>query len=161
MLDFSEKMLECAQAQAKIQNLYRHDINYLQADAQEIPLLENSVDCATMAYGIRNVPNPERCLREVYRVLRPRGTFGILELTQPDNAFLRFGHGLYLKMILPLIGKLATPNPEAYNYLRKSIRSFIPTSTLMELMKKTGFANVKKFPLCGGVATIITGTKGS
>jgi demethylmenaquinone methyltransferase/2-methoxy-6-polyprenyl-1,4-benzoquinol methylase len=159
MLDFSEKMLECAQAQAKIKNLHRHDINYLQANAQEIPLLENSIDCATMAYGIRNVPNPERCLKEVYRVLRPRGIFGILELTQPTNPIMRSGHSLYLKTVLPIIGKLATSNKEAYLYLRNSISSFISPSTLVELMQTTGFVNVKTTPLFGGIATIITGVK--
>lgn len=160
MLDFSEKMLECAQAQAKIRNIHRHDINYLQADAQAIPLLENSIDCAVMAYGIRNVPNPAICLEEVYRVLRPHGTFGILELTQPSNSIIRFGHSLYLRTILPLIGKLATSNPDAYRYLCTSINTFIPPSALVSLMQSASFTNVRQHSLLGGIATIIIGTKG-
>lgn len=159
MLDFSEKMLECAQAQAKIKQLHRHEINYLQADAQAIPLLENSVDCAVIAYGIRNVPDPARCLKEVYRVLRPRGTFGILELTQPANRVLRMGHSLYLRTVLPLIGKLVTSNPEAYRYLCNSIKSFIPPNILMTMMQTAGFVNCQRYPLLGGIATIFTGTK--
>ena len=159
MLDFSEQMLECAQAQAKIKNIHHHNINYLQADAQEIPLLENSIDCVTLAYGIRNIMNPTKCLKEVYRVLRPHGTFGILELTQPSNPVIRFFHTNYLNHILPFIGKLVTSNPEAYQYLCSSIKNFIPTKTLVEMMEKTGFKNIKTYSLCFGVATIFIGTK--
>ncbi|HEV8052430.1 MAG TPA: class I SAM-dependent methyltransferase, partial [Parachlamydiaceae bacterium] len=63
MLDFSEGMLECAKFYAGQQDLEHHDIHYLQADAQVIPFLNNSVNCATIAYGIRNVRDPDLCIR--------------------------------------------------------------------------------------------------
>lgn len=159
LLDFSEGMLECAQERAKTKNLQQHDINFLQADAQTIPLVENSVDCATIAYGIRNVGDPEKCIRDVYRVLRPQGTFGILELTQPKNPLLCFGHKIYLKTVLPIVGKLTTANQEAYEYLCNSIHSFIPPKSLSDAMALAGFTNIRKTQYLGGVATLLIGTK--
>lgn len=160
MLDFSEQMLECAQQQAQNYDFYQHDIHYLQADAQMIPLLGNSVHCATIAYGIRNVEDPHRCIKDVYRVLKPGGTFGILELTQPSQPVLKVAHSFYLKNILPLIGKLVTSNQAAYNYLCNSIHTFIPPEELKQHMKSVGFQNIQSHPLFGGIATVITGTKG-
>ena len=159
MLDFSEKMLECAQINAESKHLQHHDINYLQADAQAIPLPPNSIDCATMAYGIRNIKDPAVSLRDVYRVLKPNGTFGILELTQPSNVLLRFGHGLYLRTVLPIVGKLVASNPEAYTYLCNSIHAFISPAKLAVLMQNAGFTNIQRHSLFGGIATIMTGQK--
>lgn len=159
MLDFSEMMLACAQEHAKKQKLHRHDINFLQADAQAIPLPEKTADCATIAYGIRNVKDPDACIKDVYRVLRPHGTFGILELTQPQNPILRFGHQLYLRTVLPVVGKLVTSNQEAYQYLCNSIHSFIPPESLAASMKSAGFTNIRKVSFLGGVATLLVGSK--
>jgi demethylmenaquinone methyltransferase/2-methoxy-6-polyprenyl-1,4-benzoquinol methylase len=161
MLDFSQGMLECAKSHAKKHDLDQHDIHYLQADAQIIPLLNNSVHCATIAYGIRNVKDSSVCIKDVYRVLKPGGSFGILELTQPKNPILKFFHSKYLKYILPLLGKLATSNKEAYVYLCNSIHTFIPPDILKQQMLTAGFTDIKQFPLSGGIATILVGTKPS
>jgi demethylmenaquinone methyltransferase/2-methoxy-6-polyprenyl-1,4-benzoquinol methylase len=159
MLDFSEGMLEYAKSQARHHEIDHHNIHYLHADAQTIPLLSNSVNCATIAYGIRNIKEPNLCIKDVYRVLKPGGTFGILELTQPCNRFMRFGHSIYLKHCLPILGKMVTSNKEAYRYLCNSIHAFIP-ETLKQEMEAAGFKNVHQFSLFGGVATILVGTKG-
>lgn len=160
MLDFSEGMLACAQRQAQQYNIEHHDIHYLQADAQVIPLLGNSVNCATIAYGIRNIKEPSRCIKDVYRVLKPGGTFGVLELTQPKAPLLKFMHSFYLKNCLPLIGKLVTSNKEAYNYLCNSIHGFTPPEQLKRMMKEGGFQNIQQHSLLGGVATVLVGIKG-
>lgn len=159
MLDFSEGMLECAKLQAKKHKINYHNIHYLQADAQKIPLLGNSVNCATIAYGIRNVKDPDLCFKDVYRVLKPEGTFGILELTKPCNPVLQFGHSIYLKYMLPLLGKVATSNKNAYEYLCNSIHTFIPPEKLVERMENAGFRQIKQYPLLGGVATVLVGSK--
>lgn len=159
MLDFSEEMLGCAREHAKAANLQRHDITYLQADAQKVPLPDSSVDCATIAYGIRNVKHPQLCIDDAYRVLKPAGTFAILELTQPQNPLLRLGHHLYLRTLLPLIGKLLTSNQEAYQYLCNSIHSFIPPRNLSNLMQSSGFHEICQQSLFGGVATLLIGKK--
>lgn len=97
LLDFCPQMLDCARVKAKSLSLDYHEIDYLTADAQAIPLPENSVDCATIAYGIRNVKDPAQCIQDTFRVLKPGGRFGILELTVPGNPLLRGGHWLYLE----------------------------------------------------------------
>lgn len=159
LLDFSEAMLGEAKRRAEQFALERHEIEYIQADAQSIPLPNDSVKYATIAYGIRNVQSPKECIKEAYRVLIPGGTFGILELTQPSNLILRFLHRIYLKNALPLIGKMATSNKEAYTYLSSSIKGFIPAKELQLMMFTAGFKQVKRYPLCGGIATILIGTK--
>jgi demethylmenaquinone methyltransferase/2-methoxy-6-polyprenyl-1,4-benzoquinol methylase len=159
MLDFCPEMLECAKEKATAQHLNRHLIHYLKADAQDIPLPNNTIACATMAYGIRNIKDPLKSAKEVHRVLKEGGTFGILELTQPTNRVLRFGHSMYLQYALPILGRFLTSNQEAYNYLCNSIHTFIPPEKLMEVLESAGFKDIKRTPLSAGVATIITGKK--
>ncbi|MBA3815688.1 MAG: bifunctional demethylmenaquinone methyltransferase/2-methoxy-6-polyprenyl-1,4-benzoquinol methylase UbiE [Parachlamydiaceae bacterium] len=159
MLDFSVEMLAFARKKAEAENLNRYNITYLQADAQSIPLPDNTIECATIAYGIRNVKLPQQCLKDVYRVLKKGGTFGILELTQPTNPLLRLGHGLYLRTILPVMGKIFTSNENAYRYLCNSIHSFIQPEALKDLMRAAGYVEIRSIPLMGGIATILIGKK--
>lgn len=159
MLDFSEEMLAFAKQRAAALSTRTADTHYLQADAQNIPLADASIACATIAYGIRNVTSPEKCIKDVFRVLQPGGSFGILELTIPNHKLLRFGHRLYLRTMLPIIGKVLTSNQEAYQYLCNSINTFIAPQALKGLMQEAGFGNVHIHPLCGGIATILVGQK--
>lgn len=160
MLDFSSEMLACARIKAEhFQISNRHEMTYLQADAHNIPLPDESVDCATIAYGIRNVKDPEKCLRDIFRVLKPGGTLGILELTQPTNAILNFGHQIYLKKFLPIIGRGLTSNQQAYEYLCNSIHHFIKPKELEAVLKKVGFSETYHQPLTAGIATILVGKK--
>lgn len=158
-LDFCSEMLQCAKYKADKLNLGQTEIAYLHADAQHVPLPNSCIDCATIAYGIRNVQQPAKCLQEVYRVLKPGGVIGILELTQPNNMFLRAGHQFYLRYVLPVIGKLLTSNLEAYQYLCNSIHNFIKPVELEAEMKQSGFTETARTPLLGGVATILSGKK--
>ncbi len=155
LLDFSKQMLECAKMKANTFDLKLHEIKYLQADAQHIPIARDSVDCATIAYGIRNVQDPKKCLDETFRVLKKGGTFGILELTEPQNAYLKVGHSIYLRKVLPWLGKLLTSNKEAYQYLCGSIQTFIKPKSLIELMDATGFKEIRSISLLGGTATLL------
>ncbi len=159
LLDFTPEMLECAKIKAGKLSLDRHLIHYIQADAQEIPLPNQSIDAATMAYGIRNIKDPLKCVREVHRVLKSGGVFGILELTQPKNRVLRFGHSVYLRYVLPIMGRFLTSNKDAYQYLCNSIHTFVPPETLENVLQTAGFHNTKRISLTGGIATIVIGTK--
>ena len=159
LVDFSAEMLACAKEKGKIFEGSLHSIQYVQADVQRLPFLDQSIDCTTMAYGIRNVHHPLKCLNEVFRVLKPGGCFGILELTRPQNPLLKIGHQLYLRILLPLLGKMLTANKEAYHYLRHSIHTFIPPGELEDLIKVAGFTKTGRYSLAGGTATIITGYK--
>lgn len=160
LLDFCEGMLTCAKEKALQAGYHqKHILNFIQADALDIPLSDSSVDCVTMAYGIRNVKDPEKCIKEVYRVLRPGGKFGILELTQPNSKILKFGHHIYLRSVLPLLGWCLTSNQDAYEYLCKSIHTFIKPKELEQVFKKAGFQGTLIKPLSFGIATVITGKK--
>jgi demethylmenaquinone methyltransferase/2-methoxy-6-polyprenyl-1,4-benzoquinol methylase len=159
LLDFSGEMLKYAQQRAEVLPLSQHQVEYLQADAQFIPLMKDSVDCVTIAYGIRNVKEPKKCIEEIYRVLSSDGTVGILELTEPKNPLMHLGHSLYLRTLLPILGKLLTTNQDAYQYLNQSIKSFIPPEKLKEIMHEVGFQEVQCISLLGGVATLIIGKK--
>lgn len=159
LLDFCPEMLAYAQERAEKLNSHNNKISYLQADAQEIPLTKESVDCITMAYGIRNILNPNKCFAEIYRVLKDGGNVGILELTQPKNSILKAGHTLYLNTVIPLMGKLITSNHDAYQYLCNSIKSFVQPQDLEKMLKAAGFKNTLVKPIMGGIATILIAQK--
>lgn len=158
LLDFCPEMLALAQERAKSLSC-SHQISYLQADAQDIPLDRETIDCMTMAYGIRNIPHPDRCFNEIYRVLKLGGKMGILELTQPHHALLKAGHGIYLNTVIPLLGRLITSNREAYQYLCNSIKSFIHPEELEKMLRASGFRNITVQPMMGGIATILLAEK--
>ncbi len=159
MLDFCQEMLDCAKAKSTSLQLAAFDLEYMRADAHVIPLPDQSVDCVTMAYGIRNVRDPLQCAKEVRRVLRPGGSFGILELTRPVNPLLRLGHQLYLKTLLPVLGRLVTSNQDAYQYLCQSIHTFIPPAELEGILQAGGFCQTWRKSLTGGIATVLCGRK--
>lgn len=159
LLDFCPEMLSIAHERAKELHPHLCKISYMQADAQAIPLDNESMDSITMAYGIRNIPRPDQCFHEIYRVLKKQGTVGILELTQPKNPLLKAGHTIYLNTFLPLLGKLATSNREAYQYLCNSIKTFVQPYELEKMLKSAGFKNTYVKPLMGGIATIFIAEK--
>lgn len=159
LIDFSSEMLECAKRKSSKSSLNHHQISFLEADVQKLPLPNQFADCTTMAYGIRNVQNPSRCIQEIFRVLKPGGFFGILELTRPRYRLLRLGHTIYMRTILPLLGKWLTDNRQAYQYLCQSIQSFITPEELESLFSTYGFSQIKRHSLAGGIATILTGSK--
>lgn len=160
LVDFSSEMLEHAKHKASQLKLQpEHQLSYIEADVQHLPLPDQMANCATMAYGIRNVQNPALCIQEVARVLKPGSCFGILELTRPRSRFLRWGHQVYLKTIMPFLGKWLTDNEQAYQYLCQSIQTFTAPEDLQNLLLANGFEKTKIYPLAGGIATIILGYK--
>lgn len=157
LVDFCQEMLDCAKTKSLEGG--KHRIRYYTADVQKLPLGDKSVSACTVAYGIRNVKEPLKCIEEMHRVLKEGGCAAILELTRPKNSLLRMGHRMYLKAILPVLGKMATSNKEAYQYLCRSIENFSEPAKLREMMLQTGFKSVEVIPLTGGVATIVVGKK--
>ncbi len=161
LLDFSEKMLSVARKKCdSMEKPSGTRVHFLQADAQEIPLPSDSIDAVTIAYGIRNVKDPKRCIREVCRVLRKGGQFSILELTRPKNPIFKAGHKVYTKTFLPLIGKFATSDRQAYRYLCQSVQEFMQPEELESSLREAGFIETAVNPLTFGIATLVTGRKG-
>ncbi|MFN0065784.1 MAG: bifunctional demethylmenaquinone methyltransferase/2-methoxy-6-polyprenyl-1,4-benzoquinol methylase UbiE [Chlamydiales bacterium] len=152
LLDFSAGMLNVARAKGAP---FSDSFSILRADAQKIPLDNNTVNGVTIAYGIRNVTEPKLCFAEVYRVLKPNGRFAILELTRPTFFLLAWLHRLYTITYLPIVGKIYTKNREAYRYLASSVHSFASPKILIKQLQAYGFKLVKHKKFAGGIASLI------
>lgn len=148
LLDVSAGMLNLARS-----SLRDHRADFIQGDALDLPFNPHHFDGVAVAYGIRNLPSLEKAFTEVRRVLKPGGTFAILELTRP-RGFLAPFHALYLKAWVPLLGKLASGKGEAYHYLSNSVETFIPVERISEQLEETGFKLHKKISLLRGCATL-------
>ncbi|MGH2899091.1 MAG: ubiquinone/menaquinone biosynthesis methyltransferase, partial [Solirubrobacteraceae bacterium] len=129
------------------------------ADALDLPLPNASAAGAIVAFGIRNVADLDRALREVLRVLTPGARFVILEFTTPRSAVVRAAYHLYFHHILPRIGALVSGHRTAYAYLPRSVANFPIEEDLATRMRGAGFAAVEWRTLTLGVAAIHCGTK--
>jgi demethylmenaquinone methyltransferase/2-methoxy-6-polyprenyl-1,4-benzoquinol methylase len=127
-------------------------------DLLALPCADASFDAATVGFGVRNVEDLGRALRELRRVLRPGGRVGILEITRPRGALAPF-YRLWFDGVVPLLGKLL-PGGSAYTYLPASVRRFPGPEELAELMRAEGFADVRFRLLAGGIVAIHTGAAG-
>jgi demethylmenaquinone methyltransferase / 2-methoxy-6-polyprenyl-1,4-benzoquinol methylase len=160
LTDFCPQMLQEGEKKAKLLQLgSTHEISFVEADAQSLPFEDASFDFITMAYGLRNIKNPPLALKECLRVLKPAGRLAILELTRPPNFFFKALHSIYLKYLLPIIGRLFTRNQEAYEYLSESIQQFISPKSLKHLLLEIGFKKAKSIPLSFGATHIILAEK--
>ncbi len=128
-------------------------------DAMRLPFRDGSFDAVACAFGIRNFPSVAASFREIYRVLKPGGRIGVLEFSKPRCRLLRMLHGLYLSLIVPSLGRLLSPNPEAYLYLSRSIKKFMEREQLASLLTQAGFKSIKFFDLTLGAVVLATGRK--
>ena len=158
-MDLSEGMLK--QAQNKLSNhqgLIRKKCEFRLGDAGDIPLEKASLDLVTIAFGIRNVPDTEKCLSEFYRVLGPKGKCLILEFSLPKSRVIKSFYLFYLRHLLPKIGKMLSGHQEAYSYLNKTIEEFPYGEDFKSLMMNAGF-RVDYTPLSFGIVTLYQGHK--
>ncbi len=135
------------------------NINVVQADAQALPFEDNSIDCITIAFGLRNVTDKGMALRSMLRVLRPGGRLLVLEFSKPTSPLLAKVYDQYSFQVLPAMGKLIAQDSESYRYLAESIRQHPDQETLLELMEESGFANVSYHNMTGGIVAVHRGFK--
>ncbi len=148
-LDFSMNMLKRGVAKKA---LLGHPIS---ADASFIPFKDNTFSAATIAFGIRNIPDIDNFIKDVFRVLGPGGQLAILELVRPENRIIRKLYSFYLGTILPFIGGVISGRKTAYEYLSTTISTFIDKADLKAMLEKYGFCEVAFHPQTFGVATIV------
>jgi demethylmenaquinone methyltransferase/2-methoxy-6-polyprenyl-1,4-benzoquinol methylase len=129
------------------------------ADAVDLPIPDNAASGAIVAFGIRNVADLDRGLREVHRVLAPGARFVILEFTTPRSSIVRGLYHLYFHHLLPQIGALVSGHRTAYAYLPRSVANFPIEEKLADRMRSAGFVDVNWRTLTFGMAAIHTGTK--
>ncbi|OOV28919.1 bifunctional demethylmenaquinone methyltransferase/2-methoxy-6-polyprenyl-1,4-benzoquinol methylase [Flavobacterium sp. LM5] len=157
-LDISEGMLAVGVEKIAAKQLSDR-IEMLLGDSENMPFEDNYFDAITVAFGVRNFENLEKGLAEILRVLKPGGTFVILETSVPEKTPFKQGYHFYSKNILPLIGKLFSKDNTAYGYLSESSAAFPYGERLNNILRKTGFIEVKDMPQTLGVATIYYATK--
>ena len=156
-MDFAEEMLYIARKKKELTD-YKN-LFFVAADAMSLPFKNNFFNAVTIAFGIRNIEDKDRVLKEFIRVLKPKGAVFILELTTPQNRFLTELYMLYFKKILPLIGGLFSKNFQAYQYLPHSVMKFPKTWEFVKIMEKAGFKNIRVKKLSLGAATLFIGYK--
>ena len=147
-LDFSERMLERARRKAP-------ELEWIQGDLLALPFEDGSFDSAVVGFGVRNVENLEKALRELRRVLRPGGRVGILEITTPRGP-LKLFYKLWFDRIVPLLGRLL-PGGDAYTYLPASVRRFPRPEELAGLLGSCGFRDVEFRRFAGGIVALHVG----
>ena len=135
-----------------------NNIKWIKAKAESLPVKDNIYDFYSISYGIRNVTDINKTLREAHRVLKPGGRFMCLEFSKIENEVLNFLYKNYSKTI-PLLGKYVVGSSKPYDYLIKSINEFYDQKQLLELMVNNGFSNVGYRNLSNGVSAIHSGWK--
>jgi demethylmenaquinone methyltransferase/2-methoxy-6-polyprenyl-1,4-benzoquinol methylase len=134
-------------------------VQYVQLDAQHIPFDDNSFDCVTIAFGLRNVTDKDLALRSILRVLKPGGRLLVLEFSKPKNKLLEKIYDEYSFRLLPFMGKLITDDADSYRYLAESIRMHPDQKTLQGMMDEAGFTNTEYHNMTGGIVALHKGIK--
>ena len=130
----------------------------VQADALRLSMPDGSCDGATCGFALRNFVALAPFLAELGRVIRPGGRIALLEVAQPDNAVLRWGHGVYFGAVVPRIGALLSDGA-AYRYLPKSVAYLPDPDELVALIRRAGFGTARRELLSFGIAQLLTGTR--
>lgn len=153
-VDFNAAMLKIAKRKTKaIPNLI-----LINGDAMNLPLDDESFDIVTIGFGLRNVPDADKALAEIYRVLNPGGQLGVLEMSQPTNSLVKLGWKAYFKAF-PYLAKVAGGHIKDYQYLQKTSQQFVSAKQLAKMMEDAGFKSVNYTPLNLGAAALHFGIK--
>jgi len=170
-LDFNERMLDVAanrnqvaqqqagERQAKGIALENHQPFFVQGDALRLPFADHSFDIVTVAYGLRNLADIKAGLSEMLRVTRRGGRLLVLDFGKPDNAMWRGIYFAYLRVFVPVLGRIFCGSSSAYAYILESLHPYPAQRGVAEQMKELGLAKVRIINLLGGVMSINYGEK--
>jgi len=131
----------------------------IRGDAMRLPARDRSADAATVAFGIRNVQQPEVACAEMARVLRRGGRLAILEFGVPRIPGVASLYLWYFRRVLPLIGRMISGHAGAYTYLPASVGTFPPPAEFMTILRQASFAEVRAVPLTFGIVYLYTGVR--
>lgn len=157
-VDLSEGMLAVMKEKVKESGLDRM-ISCEVGNAESLRFDDNSFDCVTIAFGIRNFEHRQTALKEILRVLKPGGNLVILELSVPSDRVLRFFYKLYFTRVLPVIGGLVSGDRAAYNYLPASVLKFPGKKEWMQTMVDCGYSDVSHKSFTFGICRLYCGKK--
>ena len=132
-----------------------------QADALHLPFPDGAFQLATVAFGVRNLESLDRGLGELFRALAPGGRLGVLEFFRSESGASRLVHGAYNRLALPVLGRILSPDPEAYRYLVESMERFASLPEFLDACRRAGFARVRGETLFPGVCGLVIAEKGT
>ena len=158
VLDINGSMLNVGAERAGKAGLLDR-LNFVEANAEELPFEDDTFDAYTIAFGIRNVPHIDKALSEAYRVLKPGGRFLCLEFSEVDMPLLERIYEQWSFRVIPQIGRMVTGEAEPYQYLVESIRKFPRQSEFASMIENAGFERVSWRDYSGGVAACHSGWK--
>ena len=158
-VDLSEEMLAVARRKVEKQGLEER-IMLEKGDAENLDMVTTeSIDAATVAFGVRNFENIERGLKEIYRTLKQGGKLVVLEFSMPKNRLVRWVYSQYAHRLLPHIGGMISKDKQAYTYLPDSVEEFPSPERFAEMLRGVGFKSVKTRSQSFGIAYIYDATK--
>ncbi len=137
----------------------RGSISTVCGDTLRLPFSDGCFDGATVGFGVRNLTDLSGGFSALARVIRPGARLVILEFTLPPNPVFRALYKLYFNRILPIVGRVVSGHPWAYTYLPESVKEFPPPSELADLLRESGFKDVKWRFVTGGIAAIYVGIR--
>lgn len=130
------------------------DVEFVQANAESLPFEDNTFDCVSIAFGLRNVTDKDAALKQMHRVLKKGGCLLVLEFSKVDNAFLEKFYDFYSFSVMPKLGGLLANDEESYQYLAESIRKHPDQETLKQMTLDAGFAFCEYHNLSGGIVAL-------
>jgi len=158
VLDINGSMLKVGEARAEKRGLGA-SVDFVEANAEELPFADETFDAYTIAFGIRNVPDIQKALDEAYRVLKTGGRFLCLEFSEVDMPLLDRVYEEWSFKAIPQIGKVVTGDGEPYSYLVESIRKFPNQPSFAAMIARAGFGRVTFRNYSGGIAALHSGWK--
>jgi len=156
--DINADMLRVGAERAKSWR-YPEQVEFIEANAEELPFKDSSFDAYTIAFGIRNVPRIQKALEEAHRVLKRGGRILVLEFSQVDVPGFDAVYKFYSDQFIPPMGRIVTGDAQPYQYFIESIRKFPAPAEFSTMLGKAGFRRVKHQNFTGNIATLFSGWK--
>ncbi|MDE7152862.1 MAG: bifunctional demethylmenaquinone methyltransferase/2-methoxy-6-polyprenyl-1,4-benzoquinol methylase UbiE [Muribaculaceae bacterium] len=157
-IDLSEGMIELGRQKVASRGLTDR-ITLVTGDCLSLPFADNSFDCVTVAYGVRNFEHLSQGYREMHRVLKPGGMICVIELSTPQSPLVKPFYKLYTRTLIPAVGRLISKDTRAYSYLPESIAAVPQGDRMLSLMSDAGFSACRCRRLTFGTCSIYTATK--
>ncbi len=158
LADINASMLNVGRSRLLDQGIVKN-VRYVQANAEALPFPDNSFDCISIAFGLRNVTHKDKALSSMLRTLKPGGRLLVLEFSRPQLQGLNPIYDFYSFRILPKIGKWVANDEASYQYLAESIRMHPDQETLKNMMEDAGFERVSYQNMSGGIVALHKGFK--
>ena len=158
LCDINEAMLKYGRDKLVDKGLF-NNVHYVRSDAEQLPFTDNSFDCATLAFGLRNMTDKMAALRSIHAKLKYGSPVFILEFSRVTSELVRQLYDKYSFHVIPALGKLVIQDPDSYRYLVESIRMHPDQESLNTLLEDSGFSRVDYLNLSGGIVALHKGYK--